>query len=79
MWGGSSASLPYNIEANPTYPATRHGSRGWAMHSASKKTEGGGEVTAFQANKSELAKMPLRRGGGCSGGGAAGAAAAPDA
>ena len=64
MWGGSSASLPYNIEANPTYPATRHGSRGWAMHSASKKTEGGGEVTAFQANKSELAKMPLRRGGG---------------
>ena len=65
MWGGSSASLPYNIETNPTCPATRHGSRGWAMHSASKKTEGGGEVTAFRANKSELAKMPLRgRAGG---------------
>ncbi|KAL3771799.1 hypothetical protein ACHAW5_005354 [Stephanodiscus triporus] len=63
MWGGSSASLPYNIESTPTSPATRHGSHGWAIHAASRKTDGG-EVTAFQANKSELAKCPLRRGPG---------------
>ncbi|KAL3810919.1 hypothetical protein ACHAXA_008769 [Cyclostephanos tholiformis] len=61
MWGGSSASLPYNIESNPTYPATRHGSHGWAIHAANRKTDGG-EVTAFQANKSDLAKAQLRRG-----------------
>ena len=63
MWGGSSASLPYNIESSPTSPATRHGSHGWAMHAASKKTDDYGEVTAFQANKTDLAKSLLRRSG----------------
>jgi SCY1-like protein 1 len=63
MWGGSSASLPYNIESSPTSPATRHGSHGWAMHAASKKTDDYGEVTAFQANKADLAKSLLRRSG----------------
>ena len=63
MWGGSSASLPYNIESSPTSPASRHGSHGWAMHAASKKTDDNGEVTAFQANKPDLAKSLLRRSG----------------
>lgn len=62
MWGGSSASLSYNIESSPISPATRHGSHGWSMHAASKKTDGG-EVTAFQANKPDLAKTQLRRSG----------------
>ncbi len=61
MWGGSSSSLPYNIETNPIYPAARHGSRGWSIHAANRKTDGG-EVTAFQANKSDLIKTQLRRG-----------------
>lgn len=61
LWGGShSSSLPYNIESTPISPATKHGSHGWAIHNATKKTDGG-EVTAFQASKAELAKAPLRR------------------
>jgi len=61
LWGGShSSSLPYNIKADPNSPSTKHGSHGWALHTATRKTDGG-EDTAFQANKAELAKAPLRR------------------
>ena len=61
LWGGSGASsLPYNIQSDPLAPSTKHGSHGWARHHATQKT-GGGEATAFQANKAELAKAPLRR------------------
>ncbi|KAL7542148.1 hypothetical protein ACHAXR_011561 [Thalassiosira sp. AJA248-18] len=61
LWGGShSSSLPYNIQSDPVSPSTKHGSHGWAIHKATKKSDGG-EVSAFQANKAELAKAPLRR------------------
>ena len=61
IWGGShSSSLPYNIQSDPAAPSTKHGSHGWAIHTATKKTDGG-EVTAFQASKAELSKTPLRR------------------
>jgi len=62
MWGGShSSSLPYNIKSDPISAPTKHGSHGWAIHEASDKKSDGGELTAFQANKAELAKAPLRR------------------
>lgn len=60
LWGGSTTSLPYNINADPTSPSAKHGSHGWALHTATRKSDGG-EDTAFQANKSELSKAPLRR------------------
>lgn len=62
LWGGShSSSIPYNIQSEPTSPSSRHGSHGWAIHKATKKSDSGSEATAFQANKAELAKTPLRR------------------
>lgn len=64
LWGsGGASSLPYNIDSDPISQATKHGSHGWAIHNATNKT-GGGEATAtaFQANKADLAKTPLRRG-----------------
>mmetsp|Transcript_4141 Transcript_4141/g.10509 ORF Transcript_4141/g.10509 Transcript_4141/m.10509 type:complete len:829 (-) Transcript_4141:230-2716(-) len=61
LWGGShGSSLPYNIKSDPVSPSTKHGSHGWAVHDATQKSDGG-EVTAFQASKAELAKTPLRR------------------
>mmetsp|Transcript_37930 Transcript_37930/g.81023 ORF Transcript_37930/g.81023 Transcript_37930/m.81023 type:complete len:840 (+) Transcript_37930:120-2639(+) len=62
MWGGShSSSLPYNIKSDSISASTKHGSHGWAIHEATDKKSDGGEVTAFQASKAELAKSPLRR------------------
>ncbi|KAL7553118.1 hypothetical protein ACHAWF_016374, partial [Thalassiosira exigua] len=65
LWGGSaSASLPYNIQSDPRSPSTKHGSHGWAIHDATSKKsdgDGGGEASAFQASKAELAKAPLRK------------------
>ena len=62
LWKGShSASLPYNINSDPISASTKHGSHGWAIHEATNKLHDGGEVTAFQASKAELAKAPLRR------------------
>jgi len=61
LWGGGGASsLPYNIKSDPVSPSTKHGSHGWAIHNATNKTTSG-EATAFQANKADLAKTPLRR------------------
>ena len=61
LWGGSSSSsLPYNIEPAAAISSQSFGSRGWAVHNATKKVDGS-EATAFQANKAELAKTPARR------------------
>eukprot|EP00986_Skeletonema_menzelii_P006599 scaffold2520_cov135-Skeletonema_menzelii.AAC.4 len=60
LWGGSGASsLPYSISTDPVSPATNKGSHGWAIHTATHKTNGE-EATAFQASKAELAKTPLQ-------------------
>ena len=62
LWGGgASSSLPYNIESEPKSPSTKHGSHGWAIHNATQKQGSGEPATAFQANKAELAKTPLRK------------------
>ena len=61
LWKGSSSSLPYNIESDPLYAAARPGSHGWALHGATKKSDDGEELTAFQASKAELARTPLRK------------------
>ncbi|KAK1741357.1 N-terminal kinase-like protein [Skeletonema marinoi] len=61
LWGGSGASsLPYNISTDPLSPSTNKGSHGWAIHTATHKTNGE-EATAFQASKAELAKTPLQQ------------------
>jgi len=61
LWGGSGASsLPYNISTDPLSPSTNKGSHGWAIHTATHKTNGE-EATAFQASKTELAKTPLQQ------------------
>mmetsp|Transcript_36872 Transcript_36872/g.84166 ORF Transcript_36872/g.84166 Transcript_36872/m.84166 type:complete len:812 (+) Transcript_36872:184-2619(+) len=61
LWGGSSSSsLPYNIEPTAAISSQAFGQHGWAVHNATKKTDGS-EATAFQANKAELAKTPARR------------------
>ena len=60
LWGGSGASsLPYTISTEPLISASSKGSHGWAIHSATHKTNGE-EGTAFQASKAELAKKPLQ-------------------
>ena len=56
----SAPFIPLNIKSDPISPSTNHGSRGWAIHQATKKSDGG-DATAFQASKAELAKAPLRR------------------
>eukprot|EP00574_Skeletonema_japonicum_P007417 CAMPEP_0201713734 /NCGR_PEP_ID=MMETSP0593-20130828/461_1 /ASSEMBLY_ACC=CAM_ASM_000672 /TAXON_ID=267983 /ORGANISM="Skeletonema japonicum, Strain CCMP2506" /LENGTH=796 /DNA_ID=CAMNT_0048202915 /DNA_START=12 /DNA_END=2402 /DNA_ORIENTATION=- len=60
LWGGSGASsLPYNISTDPLSPSTQKGSHGWAIHTATHKTNGE-EAIAFQASKAELVKTPLQ-------------------
>jgi SCY1-like protein 1 len=61
LWGGSGASsLPYNISTEPLSPSTNKGSHGWAIHTATHKTNGE-EATAFQASKAALAKTSLQQ------------------
>ena len=60
MGNSSSASLPYTISPTPTTPSTSPQSHGWAIHTATQKTDNG-PVTAFQASKAELSKTPLRK------------------
>mmetsp|Transcript_21482 Transcript_21482/g.43948 ORF Transcript_21482/g.43948 Transcript_21482/m.43948 type:complete len:836 (-) Transcript_21482:43-2550(-) len=60
MGNSSSASLPYKISPTPTTPASSPQSHGWAIYSATRKTDNG-PVTAFQASKAELARTPLRK------------------
>ena len=60
MGNSSSAALPYVISPEALTPSTKASSHGWAIHSATRKSDGG-PFTAFQASKADLAKTPIHK------------------